>query len=329
MDCGKNLVSIIIVNWNGRHLLQECLEAIFSQSYSNYEIVLVDNSSKDDSVTFIQEYYPFIKIIALSSNTGFTGGNIAGLQYVSGDAIVLLNNDAVLTERSLEFMVKGLCSRPDIGSCSARIVIAGTGLIDSVGDTFTTAFSGTKMGEFEPMEHFENSRFVPGACAAAVMYRREMLDQIGFLDDDFFFNHEDTDLNLRAWLAGWKCLYVPEAIVYHKVNASVGFMSDFGVYHFARNTVWVWVKNLPIGFMVRSLPQRVMYELSSFVYFCLVKGKWRPFLRGKYDALRGIRKMWRKRKDLLPLIRLRYSDVADELLPIRKYLLRRLKFTKR
>jgi hypothetical protein len=306
-------------------LLTECLESILCQTYRNYEVILVDNASVDGSVALVQHRYPLVKIVQLHENTGFTGGNIAGLRHASGEAIVLLNNDTVLTERWLEFMVEGLYSDPSIGLCSARIVIAGTGVIDSVGDTFTTAFSGTKMGEYEPLEHYAARRLVPGACAAAVIYRREMLEQIGFLDVDFFFNHEDTDLNLRAWLAGWKCLYVPEAVVLHKVNASVGILSDFGVYHFARNSVWVWLKNLPMSFLIRSLPARILYELSSFAYFCLIKGRWRPFMRGKCDALTGIPKMWRKRRAVLPLVRLAYRDVASELIPVRKYLLLRLR----
>lgn len=319
------LVSVIIVNWNGRHFLRECLDSVLAQNFADFEVIVVDNGSSDDSIEFLRENYRTVRLVCLSENRGFTGGNVAGYAIAQGRFIALLNNDTRVDCNWLKHLVGAIETNPDIGICASRIIIDGTDLIDSAGDIMTTAFSGTKEGHRQPSAHFGESRIVHGGCAAAILYRRSMLDQIGFLDDDFFFNHEDTDLNLRAWLAGWKCLYVPEAIVYHKVNASVGVMSDFGVYHFARNTVWVWVKNLPIGFMVRSLPQRVIYELSSFVYFCLVKGKWRPFWRGKYDALRGIGKMWRKRKDILPLVRLRYGDVADELIPIGKYLLHRLK----
>lgn len=323
------IVSVIIVNWNGRHFLQECLDSVLVQKFDDYEVIVVDNGSADDSVEFIRDNYRTVKLVCLTENRGFTGGNLAGYAVAQGRFIALLNNDTRVDTLWLNALADVMQTQKDIGICACRIIIDGTELIDSVGDIMTTAFSGTKVGHGQPSSCFEERAFLHGGCAAAILYRKTMLDQIGFLDDDFFFNHEDTDLNLRAWLAGWKCLYVPEAIVYHKVNASVGVMSDFGVYHFARNTVWVWIKNLPFSFLVRSLPQRVMYELSSFVYFCLVKGKWRPFLRGKYDALRGIGKMWRKRKDILPLVRLRYSDVTDELMPIGKYLLHRLKPTNR
>lgn len=318
------LVSIIIVNWNGCPLLQECLDAIQRQTYTNHEIVLVDNASHDDSVDYVSKHYPQVKIIPLPENTGFTGGNIAGLEHSSGAAIVLLNNDAVLTDRWLETMMDGLYSDPGIGFCSSRIIIAGTDLIDSVGDTFTTAFSGTKMGEYESAALHTKPCLVPGACAAAVIYRREMLEQIGFLDEDFFFNHEDTDLNLRAWLSGWKCLFVPEAVVFHKVSASVGELSDTGVYYFSRNNVWVWIKNTPSDFIFRCFPQRIIYELSSFVYFCIIKGKWGPFLRGKKDAMKKIPLMLKKRKEIQKLVRLSRSEIESGLMPITKYLLLRL-----
>lgn len=324
-ETNNPLVSIIIVNWNGVKLLQECLDAILRQTYKHYEIILVDNASKDDSVAFVENHYPQVILVRLAENTGFTGGNIAGLARATGSAIVLLNNDAVLTDRWLEVMVDGLYSDPGVGFCAARIVIAGTDLIDSVGDAFTTAFTGTKMGEYEAAGRYETQRMVPGACAAAVMYRRDMLDSIGFLDEDFFFNHEDTDLNLRAWLARWKCLYVPEAVVHHKVNASVGVLSDTGVYYFSRNNVWVWAKNVPLSLILLYLPQRLLYELSSFAYFCVIKGKWKPFIRGKIDAVRSLGKMWRKRAAILPLIRLSNSEIKRDLLPISGYLRQRLR----
>jgi GT2 family glycosyltransferase len=318
------LVSIIIVNWNGRSLLNECLSALDVQTYRNFEIIFVDNGSWDDSLSFIREKFSSIITVELEYNRGFTGGNIAGYQVAKGDFIVLLNNDACLCARWLEYMVIALSSDSRIGFCSSKILIAGTNLIDSAGDWFTTAFTGTKIGEYEDESHYTVSRFVPGACAAAVIYRRSMLDQIGFLDDDFFLNHEDTDLNFRAWLAGWRCLYVPEALVHHKVSASIGCLSDTSVYYFSRNNEWVWFKNIPLGLMVSHLPQRLLYEICSCAFFCLKAGKWRPYLKGKWDALRGIPRMLRKRGEVQRLVCLNTKEIHKELMPITAYLRHRL-----
>ncbi len=193
-------------------------------------------------------------------------------------------------------------------------------MIDSAGDTFTTAFNGTKIGEYEDTNGYATKRIVHGACAAAAIYRRAMLELIGFLDDDFFFNHEDTDLNFRAWLAGWKCVFVPEAIAYHRVSASRGTYSDFSVYYYARNIEWVWIKNVPFALILRYLPQRILYEISSFAYFCIVKGKFRPFLRGKVHAMLNLPKMLVKRGKIQHLVTLRHEQIAEGLEPISHYL---------
>lgn len=317
-------VSVIIVNWNGKELLADCLTSVLNQTFKDLEIILVDNGSTDDSIHFIETHFPSIKIVSLKENTGFTGGNIEGLKYAEGVFIALQNNDAVLTKDWLKDMVTAMQGDDQIGMCSSKIIIDGTNKIDSAGDIFTSAFTGTKIGEYENEEKFTEMRFVPGACAAAVLYRRKMLDEIGFLDEDFFLNHEDTDLNLRAWLAGWKCLFVPEAVVYHKVSASIGNLSDVAVYYFARNNEWVWIKNIPLLLLIKYLPQRIIYEMSSFGYFCILKRKWRPFIKGKIAALLKLPLMLRKRKEIQKLIKLSNQEIQKELIPISKYLKDRL-----
>ena len=322
--CITPLVSIIIVNWNGRHLLDECLSALNLQTYRNFEVIFVDNGSHDDSLAFVRERFPAVITVELKSNRGFTGGNIAGYQVASGDYIVLLNNDACLCERWLEYMMIALGSDHRIGFCSSKIIIAGTSLIDSVGDCFTTAFTGTKIGERDDESNYNMNKFVPGTCAAAAIYKREMLNDIGFLDDDFFLNHEDTDLNMRAWLAGWRCLFVSEAIVYHRVSASIGAMSDTSVYFFSRNNEWVWLKNVPLKYMICNLPQRILYECAFFGYFCLLKNKWNPFFRGKIDALKGVPAMLKKRRNVQALVRLSDAEIKGSLVLLVSYLKKRL-----
>jgi GT2 family glycosyltransferase len=322
------LISVIIVNWNGRTHLSECLESVMKQTVNDFEVIVVDNGSSDGSVEFIREEYQNIIIVCLDENRGFTGGNCAGYEVAKGRFIALLNNDTRVEPDWLGALVRVMQSQSDIGICASRIIIDGTDLVDSVGDLFTTAFTGTKMGYLQPANLFDMPHVVNGGCAAAILYRRSMLDEIGFLDDDFFFNHEDSDLNMRAWLSGWKCEYVPDAIVHHKVSATVGELSDTSVYYFARNNVWVWIKNVPSHFILRYLPQRIVYELSAFVYFCLKNGKWGPFLRGKKDAIIKIPVMLKKRKDIQKLVRLSQQEIEFGLMPITKYLMLRLQNSK-
>jgi GT2 family glycosyltransferase len=318
------MISIIVVNYNGRSFLPECIDSVLCQTVQDFELIIVDNGSRDGSAELISHKYPKIELVELSENLGFTGGNIEGFKRASGQYIVLLNNDAVLKKNWLEVMIHAINQRDDIGICASKIIIDGTELLDCAGDVFTTAFNGTKRGAFSRHDDFDESGFVPGACAAAVIYRRSMLDEIGFLDDDFFLDHEDTDLSMRAWLAGWKCLYVPEAIAYHKVSSTQGNESDLSIYYFARNSLWVYVKNVPGILFIKKIPQRIFYELCSFGYFCLLRKKWRPFLRGKWHSILGLPKMFYKRRQIQNLVKLDQKEILKSLMPVNQYIRDRL-----
>jgi GT2 family glycosyltransferase len=314
-------VTFIVVNWNGEAYISACLDSIQSQTGTDFEIIVVDNCSSDNSVALIKDSFSGVTLVQLDRNHGFAGGNNRGYAYAKGEFIALVNNDAVLCPDWLRHMTAALRQVESLGCCASKVIIAGTDRIDSVGDHFTTAFSGTKEGEYEPAGNFTSRRIMHGVCAAAAIYRKSMLDEIGFFDEDFFLNHEDTDLNMRIWLAGWECLFIPEAAAYHQVNRSIGTMSDTSVYHFSRNTVWAWIKNTPTRFLFTHLPQRLLYELFAGILFCLIHGKWRPYCKGKFDALRGLPRMFRKR----PTVRrcLSPEQITRDLQPITFYLVRR------
>lgn len=319
------VVSIIVVNWNGKHLLMECLSSLERQTYREFEILLVDNNSADESVEFVQNEFPCVKVVPLAENCGFAGGNIAGYEYASGELIALVNTDVVLEPSWLSNMVTAIQRDASIGICASKIIKTSSGMLDSAGDYFTFAFCVARPGENRDPEEYHEDHFVPGACAAAALYRREMLNQIGFLDADFFLNHEDTDLNLRAMVSGWRCLFVSNAVAYHKVSASIGVFSDVSVYYFARNGLWVWLKNVPTPLLFRYWCQRVAYELSSALALCVLHRKWRPYIRGKLDSLKGIRCVIGKRKRIQQLVRLSGPQIEAHLIPLHTYLWDRVK----
>ena len=128
-----------------------------------------------------------------------------------------------------------------------------------------------------------------------MLYRRRMVEEIGFLDKDFFLYNKDTDLNFRAQLAGWKCIYVPTALAHHVANATSRRLSDLHVYYHTRNLEFVWIKNMPFETMLRFAHHKVIQELGSLCYLCLRHGKWGPFFRAKRDALRLLPVMLKKR----------------------------------
>ena len=291
----NNQVSIIVVNWNGERFLKDCLGALSKQSYANCEIILVDNGSADNSVRFAKENFPEVKVVALSENTGFTGGNTAGLEVAQGAYIALVNNDARPEKTWLENLIHPMLEDRTIGICASKLIFEDPRILNSAGDGLTTAGVGFNRGLGQNAAQFDTSESVFGACGAAALYRRRLLEEIGFLDEDFYLYDEDTDLNFRAQLAGWKCNYVPSAIVYHVANATARRLSDLHVYYHTRNLEFVWVKNMPLELMLRFAHHKVIQELGSFCYLCLRHGKWDPFFRAKLDALSMLPVMLKKR----------------------------------
>lgn len=318
-------VSFIVVNYNGSKFIESCINSIYEQVFTDFEIIIVDNNSEDRSTELIKQKFPNVKLVKLNSNKGFTGGNNAGLKIASGKYIALVNNDVILDRYWLHYMTKGIEEFPDIGLCSSKIIISGTDKIDSIGDKFTTAFTGTKVGEYQPEKNFNTPLDMNGVCAASALYKRKMIDRIGFFDDMFFLNHEDTDLNMRAWLAGYKCRFIPKAIAYHDVNRTIGTLSNTSVYYFSRNNVWVWLINVPLYFMLRNAFQRIIYEVTAALFYCVIHKKYKPFLKGKIDALVSLKSILQKRKQVQQLTNLSTHQIKNDLIPIMEYVFNKLK----
>lgn len=318
------LISIIIVTWNAKELLKNCLISLYNQTYKNFEIIVVDNASKDNTVQMIEREFPEVKLVRLNENKGFTGGNIEGLKKTKGEFIALLNNDAEASPQWLEALIKPMFEDEKVGICTSKVIIKGTNILDSAGSGLTTAFSGFKIGMGEKADLYNEKRYVLGGYACACLYRKKMLDEIGFFDEDFVFNHEDTDLDFRAFLSGWKCVYVPDAIVEHRVSATLGYMSAKSVYYFSRNSEFVWIKNVPIKFMFKYFHHRILYEIASFGYFGIIHRQWKAFLRGKWDAIKFLPKMVKKREKIQTGIKILEKDFEDKLTYFVKYLKERL-----
>ena len=291
-------ISIIVVNWNGKALLNDCLGPLSRQQGATCELILVDNGSSDGSVDWVRTQFPEIKVVQLPSNRGFTGGNLAGLEAAQGEFIALLNNDTRADERCLKELLLPMMRDSRIGISAAKLLLDGTEAINSAGIGLTTAGVGFDRGYGEGICLYDAPERVFGACAAGVLYRRSMLDEIGFLDSDFFLYGEDVDLSFRAQIAGWKCAYVPTAIVYHKLNTTARKLSDLHVYYHTRNLEFVWVKNMPTKLIIRYLHHKIFQEIGAFCYLCVRHGKWQPFFRAKRDALKMIPVMLRKRRQI-------------------------------
>lgn len=291
-------VSVIIVNYNGGDLLRECLESVRSQTLRDLEVIVVDNSSRDGSPDEVRRAYPDVRLIALRENTGFAGGNRAGYREAQGTYLLLLNNDVVLDKSCLENLLLAMEEHPDAGICASKIIRHGEEVIDSAGDGFSTGLKGFNHGRGLSPDRYDTGDYIFGACAGAALYRRSMIEEIGFFDEDFFLIYEDTDLNLRAQLAGWRTWYVPSAIVHHRVRSSIGKMSDTAVFYSLRNCELVRVKNLPLGLIIRCFFPFLMTAFLEFIYFAVKHRRPALYIRAKLSAARLLPKMIMKRREV-------------------------------
>ncbi len=292
------LVSVIIVNYNHREYLTEALVSLQAQTFTDFEIIVVDNASDDDSVEFVQTMFPAVRLIALNENTGFAKGNNIGIRNARGKLIALLNNDAVPDSGWLAALVAAAQRYPDVAFFASQIELYyEPGWLDSAGDSVSAAGTIFRGGHRERISDYVQERFVFGAQACAAFYRRELFDRIGGFDEDFFCVYEDADLSYRAQLQGQRCVYVPQARVRHRGGSTIGRFTKQYVYHSHRNVEYVFVKNFPSPLLWRTLPAHLLYNWMAFVFFASQGQGW-VFLRAKWDALRAFPKLLAKRKKI-------------------------------
>lgn len=304
-------VSIIVVNWNGRHHLKLCLPALLAQTYANFEVILVDNGSTDGSQTFVQNHFPDVCLISLPENVGFASGNNVGIRASAADYIATINNDTKVDPNWLTALVETAEANPSVGMCAAKLLFWDRPeLINSAGICLDRAgIAWDRLGGRPNPSTKEPPLPVFGASGGAALYRRAMLDQIGLFDEDFFAYLEDVDLAWRARLAGWECLYVDTAVIFHRHSATAIEGSPFKNKLLGRNKIWTIFKNYPWPLLLLYFPAISLYDLGSVAVALLTRRDASP-LYGRLQALTKLPTMWRKRRQIqkkrtLPLMALR------------------------
>ncbi len=327
-------VSVIIINYNGKKLIGGCLKALERQSFKDFEVIIVDNGSSDSSLCEIQKFLkespiaPLVKLVPLDENFGFTGGNIVGLNNANNSLyIALLNNDAEPERDWLGNLVNAMNNEPRVGVCASKLIVYGTNIIDNAGVEFSAFLKAFNRGEGNKTSSLDTKEYVFGACGGAVLYRRKMIDEIGFLYEDFFLIHEDIDLSFRAQLHGWKVLYIPTAHCYHKVRSSIGKMSDSAVYYTLRNCEFVRIKNIPLSFFLRYLLWFILGTISEFLFFAIKHRYLILYFKAKLDAVKMFPVMRKKRKSILKVKRISNKDLRNITTPLldKNFLKRKLK----
>jgi GT2 family glycosyltransferase len=291
-------VSVIVVNWNGKRLLEGCLASLRCQAFRDFEVILVDNGSADGSVAWVAAHFPEVRIVALDKNHGFCGGNNAGIRVALGEYVVLLNNDTEVESDWLGELVRHIGADRSIGACDSKILYFDQrDTIWSAGGTYTIAGSGEWRAHGQQDTEVTVPAEVFTAVACSAIYPRRVLDEIGALDEDFFAGYEDVDWSFRARLRGYRIVNVPSSRVYHKVSATHRYNSPAYVYHGQRNVTAVFIKNMPSPLILKYAVLHLLYAGGSLLYFARV-GRLPAFLRAKWDVVRQWRMLWRKRREI-------------------------------
>ncbi|MEW5909844.1 MAG: glycosyltransferase family 2 protein [Thermodesulfobacteriota bacterium] len=291
-----NPVSVIIVNYNGKKYIDRCLSGLFHQSYKTYSICIVDNGSEDESREYIEKKYPQVRLVCLENNLGFSAANNLAIRSGSGPYIALLNPDAVPGPNWMGKLVEALDSNPKAGFAASKMLYFDRPeIIDRAGDGYTRAGAGLLRGRGETAQAYGKKEWIFGACAGAAIYRRSMLEEIGLFDEDFFLLYEDLDLSFRAQLQGYRCIYEPEAVVYHMASRTIGYDSEMSIYYGHRNLEWTYIQNMPASLIPKTVIQHLIYDLFAMAYFA-AGGKARVFFHAKSDAVKGMKKAIEKRK---------------------------------
>ncbi len=296
VDQSPPAVSIVVLSYNGRAWLERCLGAAVAELAPDCELIVVDNGSSDGSVDFVQGSFPAVRVIPLERNMGFAAGNNAGAQAARGRYVAFLNNDAAPQPGWLLALRSALDGDPHLGLAASCIVFMhDPSVIDSAGDGLTRWGGAFKRGHGRPVQESLDAGEVFGACGAACLVRREVFDELGGFDGAFFAVYEDVDLSYRFQLHGYRCMYVPEAVVHHAGSATLGWLSPQSVFWGQRNLEWMYIKNTPWPLLLITLPGHVVYDLAAAAYFARV-GHLRTFLSAKWSALRELARVWRQRR---------------------------------
>ncbi len=288
-------VSIVIVSWNGRRHLEDCLAAVGGQQGVAFETIVVDNGSADGTAAFVREQYPSVRLLTLAENRGYAGGNNAGARDARGRDLVFLNNDTAPDAGWLRALREAVDEAAGFCLATSKVVyMHDPSIIDTAGDGYFRAGGAFKRHHGAPSHVASVSTEVFGVSGAACLISRAVFEELGGFDEGFFASHEDVDLSYRARLRGYRCRYAADAVVRHHGSATLGRISAFAVFHGQRNLEWVYFKNTPALLLIRTLPAHVLYDAAAALYFAR-RGLLGTFLRAKMAAVRGLTEIVGKR----------------------------------
>jgi GT2 family glycosyltransferase len=305
------LVTVAVLSYDGRSLLEVILPSLARQRFRDFEVVVVDNGSHDDTVSWLTEHWPQVDIVSLPENIGVTAALNVCVRSGRGELLGMFNNDLELAPDCLGELVDALSNHHQAGWAGAKLVnFYERELLDGAGDIFSWAAAGGRRGHGErDRGQYDEPQRIFGACGGAALYRRSTFEQVGEFDEDFFAFYEDIDWDFRAQLAGFGCRYVPSAVAYHMGSATIGRgLTDFTRYHLWRNTLWIIAKDIPARALLRHAHQLALGQLMNLAV-AVRDGKLDIWLRAWRDALRGLPRVLRKRRRVQALRRIGVDEL--------------------
>jgi GT2 family glycosyltransferase len=300
---------VIIPTLTAGQKLVECLCSLERQTLREFDVVIVDNSGKQLARKTGADRSG-AAILEPAENLGFGAAVNAGFRVSRAPFIAALNDDTVAHPEWLAALVDAIGQRPDAGMCASQVRLAGSPALDSAGMLISGDGTSKQRGHLESPERFSRAEEVLLASGSAALYRRAMLDEIGLFDERFFLYCEDTDLGLRARWAGWKCLYVPGAIVEHHYSRTAGNASPLKAYYVERNRLFVILKNFPAGMLLRApfhMAARYFWHAASIFHGRGSAARFHQDNRGAlalawiavrahFAVLGHLRHLWRERR---------------------------------
>ena len=274
-------VSVVIPNFNGIAFLDSVLASLEGQTLSNFEVILVDNGSTDGSCSFVTANYPWVHLIELSENFGFCGAVNAGIRAAKAPYVLLLNNDTEVKEDFVEEMLAAIRRHKNAFSCGARMVqYHDRDRLDDVGNYYCALGWSFARGRGKDIHAYETEDKIFSACAGAAIYRKKIIEKIGYFDEEHFAYLEDTDIGYRARIYGYENWYAPKAIVYHVGSGTSGSRyNQFKTRYSSRNNIYLIYKNMPLLQIILNLPFLAVGFIIKFLFFA-VKGMGKEYAAG-------------------------------------------------
>jgi GT2 family glycosyltransferase len=305
------LVSLVVLNWNGESLLRECIESLQGLNYSPVEIIVVDNASTDGSIALL-ESIKGISIVKNSVNLGYAGGINAGIRAATGVYVAALNNDIIFDPFWLGELVSILESDSSIGIISGRQMnYYHRETIDALYSYLHPSLIFFQEGfgkRWNAAARGATPARVFGVSGASTVYRKKMFDELGGLDETLFAYHEESDLCMKSFLSGWKCVYVPAASAYHKRSVTFNRVKNTMIYYHTRNRLWFIYKYSPLSLVMTNLFWIIFTELRIFRIALFREKVLLSYLKGLADGFKGMKLFAKKRKLNLAMLKMRRKE---------------------